>query len=302
MLSTIATTLGVAGGTADLMLERAADRCFGGADAPRRRQSTANTSASLVAATIAVTPRRTDGHDPVHVAASARLRRRAADPARTAATDHGSRRQPLAGRRAVPPTLHDRPPGRAVDRVRRAHRAIYELDGLPLAIELAAARCAVIDPDELAVGLGDRLRCLRRRDGVARHRTLEAVIEWSYGLLDDDAQRQLRTLSAFHGPFDLAAAEAVSGRPALDDIAELVERSLVRRTGGGLMLLDSVRRFADARCRAAGEHGELAARHAQWVVTLAATPVDDPDADTVAVGGSHISSHAAATCASASRR
>ena len=108
-------------------------------------------------------------------------------------------------------------------------RICARLDGLPLAIELAAARLHMLSAAEIAARLDDRFRLLTggARTAVDRHRTLRATIDWSYDLLDADSQTLLRRLSVFAGGFDLAAAEAVGGPDALDLLSGLVDRSWV---------------------------------------------------------------------------
>src|SRR5262249_45339681 len=87
------------------------------------------------------------------------------------------------------------------------------LDGIPLAIELAAARVRSLSPVELAARLDDRFRLLAhgRRTAVERHQTLQRTIDWSYALLSEDEQTVLRNLGVFVGTFDLAAVEAIAG-------------------------------------------------------------------------------------------
>lgn len=291
VLTVIATSLGVAGGSVDRMLERVVDRCSGAPtllvvdNCEHLGAAVADTVSAIVAAaptaTVLCTTQRLLGCPGERVI---RLEPLPVDDA------------PGGGRAPAVELFHQRA-SRARDGEALAgfdesvERICRALDGLPLAIELAAARCAVTDPDELSARLGDSFALLRRRDGIVRHRTLDSVIGWSYDLLDDAEQRQLRALSVFHGPFDLAAAEAVSGRDAIEHVAELVDRSLVQRTGDGLSLLDSVHRFAAARCRQAGEHDELATRHARWVASLASTPIDGTDVDAVAQRLTRLRSH-----------
>lgn len=108
------------------------------------------------------------------------------------------------------------------------------LDGLPLAVELAAARVRVLTPAQIAARLSDRFRLLKggARNAPARQRTLEASVAWSYELLNDALKLALARLSVFAGSFALDAAEAVAGpgvdEPVLDLIAGLADRSLLQ--------------------------------------------------------------------------
>ena len=151
-----------------------------------------------------------------------------------------------------------------------------QLDGVPLAIELAAARTRSLTPSQLLDRLGDRLRLLADRgDRPQRQATLEAAVAWSHDLLEPDEQRLFGRLSAFIGPFDLAAAEAVGTGHGLDAIdvdrllGDLVERSMVSLvhapTGRRFRLLETLRQFAAARLAEVGEADEAGARHAEWV-------------------------------------
>lgn len=115
------------------------------------------------------------------------------------------------------------------------------LDGLPLAIELAAARSTVMSPHELLAGIDDRFRVLHGARRRQRQRTLESTLDWSYNLLDPTEQRALRSLGAFVGTFDLDAAASVIGAArhvAADLIESLVAKSLVDR-----VVIESVSRF-----------------------------------------------------------
>jgi predicted ATPase/DNA-binding SARP family transcriptional activator len=144
------------------------------------------------------------------------------------------------------------------------------LDGIPLAIELAAARTRSHRPADLVARLDDRLRVTGgRRTGAARHRTLRAAIQWSYDLLTPAERALLRCLSVFNAPFDVSAAEAVTDQPGVDDLlGDLVERSMVTvafgPSGRRFRLLETMREFAAERL---GEHGDTdltAGRHARW--------------------------------------
>lgn len=174
------------------------------------------------------------------------------------------------------------PVGGAADAA-AVERICRRLDGVPLAIELAAARTSALAPADLLARLDDALRLLHggRRDDVAHHRTLRSTIQWSYDLLSRTEQTVLRRLSVFAGPFDLAAAETVVTGGGLDtvDVAvavgRLVERSMVlatsREDGRELRLLDTVRRFAAEQLAQADEADVLADRHAEWCADAVAS-------------------------------
>ena len=108
-------------------------------------------------------------------------------------------------------------------------RVCQLLDGVPLAIELAAARSRTLTPAQLADGLGDAFTLLASgpRTAAPCHQTMRAAVDWSYQLLEPDEQRLFRTLSVFAGGFDLAAAEAVWDAGVLGLLSALIDRSLV---------------------------------------------------------------------------
>ena len=150
-----------------------------------------------------------------------------------------------------------------------------QLDGVPLAIELAAARVRSLTPTQLLERLGDRFRLLAVRGaGSPRQATLEGAVAWSHDLLDADEQQLFASLSVFSGPFDLAAAEAVGAADGLDAIdvdrllGDLVERSMVATvdgpTGRRFRLLETLRQFAAERLAEEGATREVEARHAEW--------------------------------------
>jgi predicted ATPase/DNA-binding SARP family transcriptional activator len=154
------------------------------------------------------------------------------------------------------------------------------LDGLPLAIELAAARVRALPPAELAARLGDRFRLLGGggRAVDPRQQTLRATIDWSWELLAEPERRLWRRLSVFSGSWTVAAAEVVCGGAGLDPgavlegLVRLVDRSLVVAAGGDparFTLLETLRAYGAERLAEAGEAETLAARHTTWCLDLA---------------------------------
>ena len=154
------------------------------------------------------------------------------------------------------------------------------LDGLPLAIELAAARVRVLAPDQILARLQDTFRLLTggSRTAMPRHQTLRATMDWSYALLAPDEQHLLDLLSVFAGVFTLEAAEATCAdsleSSVLDVLARLVDRSLVvmHEVDGSARyaLLEIVRQYAAERLRARGEEAAQRRRHAQFIDQLLA--------------------------------
>jgi predicted ATPase/DNA-binding SARP family transcriptional activator len=145
------------------------------------------------------------------------------------------------------------------------------LDGVPLALELAATRVRALGVRELAARLDDRFRVLAdgRRGGPARQRTLRAVIDWSWELLTGPERVALRRLAVHAGGCTLDAAEAVCDTD-VDVLARLVDRSLAVRTEEGrYRLLESVAAYALERLREAGEEDEFRRRHALHYTGLA---------------------------------
>jgi DNA-binding NarL/FixJ family response regulator len=161
-----------------------------------------------------------------------------------------------------------------------------QLDGLPLAIELAAAWTRSLSPEQIAARLDDRFGLLVRGSRAAplRQRTLRATLDWSHALLSDDERALLRRLSVFAGGWTLEAAEAVCDgvardqcshvRPsALGMLSGLVEASLVivaEQDGEArYRLLETVRQYAQEKLREAGEEVALRERHRDWLLELA---------------------------------
>ena len=160
-------------------------------------------------------------------------------------------------------------------------RICFRLDGLPLALELAAGRLGALGPAAIAERLGDRFRLLRSGSDAAptRQQTLAATLQWSHDLLEPEERTLFRRLAVFAGGFELAAVEEVCAGEGLDEaelvdlLARLVEKSLVTGDEGGrerrYRLLETVRLYARDRLVEAGETAALAERHARWALTLA---------------------------------
>jgi predicted ATPase len=142
------------------------------------------------------------------------------------------------------------------------------LDNLPLAVELAAARTSVLTPTQILERLSQRLDLLKGgRDSEARQQTLRATIEWSYELLSPEEQQLFGRLSVFAGGCTLEAAEEVA-EADLDTLQSLVEKSLVRFTGGRYWMLETIREYAAERLQEAGESHDIARRHANHFASL----------------------------------
>jgi predicted ATPase/class 3 adenylate cyclase/DNA-binding CsgD family transcriptional regulator len=160
------------------------------------------------------------------------------------------------------------------------------LDGIPLAIELAAARCRVMSPAQIAQQLADRFSLLSggRRGGLPRQRTLEASVDWSYALLSENERRLLRLLSVFAGGFTLDAVAACwetngsDGWEAVDLLSGLVDKSLVQPPDDEAAepryrLLETIRQYAADKLTEAGEAPDARQRHAEFYAGLAETAV-----------------------------
>jgi predicted ATPase/DNA-binding winged helix-turn-helix (wHTH) protein len=149
------------------------------------------------------------------------------------------------------------------------------LDGIPLAIEFAAARAALVGTEQVAAGLRDRFALLTsgRRTAVPRHRTLRAALDWSYQLLPPAEQRLLRHLAVFPAGFTFEAAQAVSGtdqasQSIVDDLSSLVSKSLCERLNPASptrwRLLETIRAHALEQLTEKGEYSGAARRHAAY--------------------------------------
>jgi predicted ATPase len=170
-------------------------------------------------------------------------------------------------------------------------RICFRLDGLPLAIELAAGRVGALTPAAIAERLDDRFRLLRAGSSTAptRQQTLEATLRWSHDLLEPDERVLFRRLGVFAGGFELGAAEAVCSGDVLglaeiaDVLGRLVEKSLVSFDDRGpdrrYRLLETVRLYSREQLDEAGEAPALAARHARWALALAESTVDTQSLD-----------------------
>jgi predicted ATPase len=154
------------------------------------------------------------------------------------------------------------------------------LDGIPLALELAAARVRSMSAESIAERLNDRFRLLTRGDrtALARQQTLRALIDWSYDLLDEDERAMLRRLAVFAGGWSLEAAEQVCADDeaargdVIDRLDALVQKSLVNvdRDGSRYRLLETVREYARERLRDSGEDSGVRDRHLRYCLALAA--------------------------------
>jgi predicted ATPase len=152
------------------------------------------------------------------------------------------------------------------------------LDGLPLAIELAAARIRLLTPELLLDKLDERLQLLAggARDMPERHQRLRDTIAWSYDLLDEDAKTTFARLGAFRGGFTLEAAEAICGYDGLDvlnALSALIEQSLVRNGIAGaeprFMMLETIREFATELLREGLDPESTLEQHARYYAELA---------------------------------
>jgi predicted ATPase/DNA-binding CsgD family transcriptional regulator len=169
------------------------------------------------------------------------------------------------------------------ERTRIVAEICVRLDGLPLAIELAAARLNVLTVEAVLARLDRRLQLLTTgaRDQPKRHQSLQAALAWSYDLLDEPAQALLRRLAVFVGGWTLEAAAAICGQANesaadfLDRMAVLVDSNLVRQGASGgeprYTVLETIHEYATERLSASGEAARLFDRHLTYFLALAET-------------------------------
>jgi predicted ATPase/DNA-binding CsgD family transcriptional regulator len=149
------------------------------------------------------------------------------------------------------------------------------LDGLPLALELAASRLRVLSPSELLERLDRALDVLTsgRRDSPARHQTIRATIDWSHSLLTDSEQRLFRRMAVLGGGGAFVDVEAICSDPGegcLDELESLVDKALVQAVGDGrLRMLETIREYAREKLDAAGETVEISMRHSRHYAAVA---------------------------------
>ncbi len=163
---------------------------------------------------------------------------------------------------------------------------VRRLDGLPLAIELAAAKVRVMSVEDIARRLDDRFTLLRGGDRSApdRHQTLLAVIDWSWNLLTEGERQALRWLSVFHDGFTLTGAGELLGHDALDDVQSLVDQSLLTVVDAAgtvrYRMLETVREFGRMQLVGAGEDDQARDAHLAWARAYAAREAEQLQSST----------------------
>ncbi len=156
-----------------------------------------------------------------------------------------------------------------VERSAAVEELCRRLDNMPLALELAAARAALLTVEQILGRLSQRLDLFKGgRDADPRQQTLRATIEWSYELLSVAEQGLFARLAVFVGGCRLEAAEKIAGAD-LDTLQSLVEKSLLRRTDGRLWMLETIRHYAAQQLEVLGEVSALRLRHAEYYLGLA---------------------------------
>jgi predicted ATPase/class 3 adenylate cyclase len=169
----------------------------------------------------------------------------------------------------------------SVDNAPALTEVVRRLDGIPLALELAAARLRMMSVEQIAAHLNDRFRLLTsgRRTALPRQQTLQALIDWSWNLLDERERMLLRRLSVFSGGWTLEAAQAVASDDQLDEfdildlLDQLINKSLVtvkhlRQGEVRYNMLESIHQYARERLTEAGEEQRLYERHAEYYTTF----------------------------------
>jgi predicted ATPase/DNA-binding SARP family transcriptional activator len=157
------------------------------------------------------------------------------------------------------------------------------LDGMPLALELAAARADLLSPAQIAQRLGDALTLLKAgsRNALTRQQSLRATLEWSHDLLTDSEKRLYRRLGVFAGSFGVDAVEGICATDALDLLAQLADKSLVQVEGGPhghrYRLLETISQHAWEQLEQAGECDQIEAAHRAWYLALAESADRDVD-------------------------
>jgi predicted ATPase len=195
-------------------------------------------------------------------------------------TDFSAVRLFLERAKAVRPDFEITP-----DNAAAVAEIVRRLDGIPLALELAAARVKVLSPEQISARLSDRFRVLSGgpRTALPRQQTLRAAMDWSYQLLDDLEQHLLRRLSVFMGSCTLDAVDAVcsphdvAGFDVLDGLARLVDKSLVVVVPGPenrYRLLETVREYGRERLEEAGETDPARAAHREWCSSMVQAAAD----------------------------
>jgi predicted ATPase len=182
------------------------------------------------------------------------------------------------------------------------------LDGIPLALELAAARVGVFSLRDLAAHLDDRFRLLTsgRRTALPRHQTLAAALDWSYQLLPEEERAVLCRLSVFASEFPLEAAVAIAANPGsseiVDHVANLVSKSLIAADPRGEVaqyrLLDTTRLYALEKLKSSAEFDQVARRHAEYYLAVFAAAEAEseslPQSEWLAMYGPHLANVRAA--------
>lgn len=168
----------------------------------------------------------------------------------------------------------------------------HRLDGIPLALELAAARVRALPVEQITARLDDRFQLLTggSRAALPRQQTLRALVDWSHALLSDEEKTLLRRLAVFAGGWSLDAAEAVCAGPGLergqilDGLGSLIDKSLVVfESEGRYRLLETIRQYAAERLAGAGEEHAVRQTHAAYFLAL----VEDLERAARAEGGEH---------------